>query len=103
MYRYSVSFNNLIFQIFLDYAHVVTRLPELHEEQLQDAVPDAVHAVEIEDLTRKIPKIIGILPDLLYNKADMRHKAALAEMTETLVGLMDKMKPLAVVGFAKIV
>jgi len=82
-------------KIFLDYVHIVTRLPELVEACTLDAIPDAVVASEVEDLTRGIPKIIGILPDVLCKKDDPRHKAALAAMTGSLLRLLDRANPMA--------
>ncbi|KAF8652360.1 hypothetical protein AX16_004390 [Volvariella volvacea WC 439] len=82
-------------KVFLDYAHIMTRLPELHDEQAENAVFGATHATEIEELTRKVPKIIGLLPDILQKKGDLRHKAALSEMTRSLVSLINRVKPLA--------
>lgn len=94
-------------KVFLDYAHIMTRLPELYDEQQlhsTDAVPDAAHAAEVEELTRRASKIIGILPDVLRNgKTDARHKAALAEMTGGLVGLVDRLRPLGLVRASFIV
>lgn len=75
----------------------MTRLPELQEEQEQDAVLDASHAMELDDLIRSVPKLIGILPDVLRNRLDARHNAALAEMTAGLVSKADKVRPLALV------
>ena len=66
----------------------MTRLPELLEEESDDAVPDAAIATETEDLTRKIYKVIGLLPDILHNKNDLRHKAALVSMTGELTTLI---------------
>jgi hypothetical protein len=85
---------------FLDYAHIMTRLPEL-QAQIADteAVPDASQATELDELTRSIPKLIEILPDVLRNRDDPRHNAALAEMTAGLMSRLDKVKPLALVCF----
>ncbi|KII87791.1 hypothetical protein PLICRDRAFT_699296 [Plicaturopsis crispa FD-325 SS-3] len=81
---------------FLDYVHIMNRLPELHAQLSEhDAVPDASQALELEELTRSIPKLIGILPDVLRDRADPRHNAALAEMIAGLMLRLDKVKPLA--------
>ena len=75
----------------------MTRLPEL-QASLDDAsaVPDA-QASEMEDLVRSIPKLIDMLPDVLRNRDDPRHNAALADMIAELFLKLDKVKPLALV------
>ena len=89
----------ILFQVFSDYVHIITRLPQLLEEQVDDAVPDASQSTEIDDLARSVPKLIGILPDVLRNNWDPRHPAALKVMTAALVAQTDKIRPLALVGF----
>lgn len=76
----------------------MTRLPEL-QVHLDDtnAVLDATQTFELDDLTRSIPRLIDILPDMLRNRDDPRHNAALAEMIAELMFLLDKFKPLALV------
>jgi nuclear pore complex protein Nup98-Nup96 len=77
----------------------MTRLPELLEEQVDDdVVPDAVQCTEIDELVRSVPKLIGILPDVLRNTWDPRHPAALSVMIAGLVAQVDKVQPLALVG-----
>lgn len=82
----------------MDYAHAMTRLPELHVSLSEAAVPDAVEVQELETLTRSIPKLIGILPDVLSSSSDPRHKVALAEMISGLTAVLDQVKPLALVS-----
>lgn len=82
----------------MDYAHIMTRLPELQAQMADtEAMPDASQATELDQLTRSIPKLIEILPDVLRNRDDPRHNAALAEMTSELILKLDKVKPLALV------
>ncbi|KAF9234244.1 nuclear protein 96-domain-containing protein [Melanogaster broomeanus] len=80
---------------YMDYAHAMTRLPELHTSLSDAAVPDAAEEQECETLTRSIPKLIGILPDVLFSQSDLRHKVALAEMISGLTVILDQVKPLA--------
>lgn len=75
----------------------MTRLPELIEEQWDNAVPDASQSTEIDELARSVPKLIGILPDVLRNTWDPRHPAALSVMIAGLVAEVDKVRPLALV------
>ncbi|KAL6300386.1 nuclear protein 96-domain-containing protein [Sparassis latifolia] len=82
---------------FMDYAHAMTRLPVLRA-RLADAgaAADAADASELEQLAHSVPKLIGILPDVLRDRSDTRHKAALAEMTAELTRRLDEVKPLAI-------
>jgi len=70
------------------------RLPELLEAQTDDAVPDAHQSTEIEELSKSVPKLIGILPDVLRDTSDLRRSAALSEMVSGLVAQVDKARPL---------
>jgi nuclear pore complex protein Nup98-Nup96 len=76
----------------------MTRLPDLLEEQMDDVVPDASQHTEIDELVRSVPKLIGILPDVLRNTWDPRHPAALSVMIAGLVAQVDKVQPLALVS-----
>ncbi|KIK96637.1 hypothetical protein PAXRUDRAFT_825734 [Paxillus rubicundulus Ve08.2h10] len=80
---------------YMDYAHAMTRLPELHISLSDAATPDAVEEQEFESLTRSIPRLISILPDVLSSQTDPRHKVALAEMVSGLTAILDQVKPLA--------
>ncbi|THH00872.1 hypothetical protein EW026_g1746 [Hermanssonia centrifuga] len=82
---------------FLDYAHAMTRLPELRERLVGvNAVPDVTDTTELEELSRSVPKLIGILPDVLHDHSDIRHTAALAEMISGLTLRLDQLRPPAV-------
>ncbi|KAI0696840.1 nuclear protein 96-domain-containing protein [Cytidiella melzeri] len=81
-------------KVLLDYAHVMTRLPELRERLDTLTAPDAADAAEIEELTRSVPKLIQQLPDVLVEHSDIRHRAALAEMISGLTSRLDQLRPL---------
>ncbi|KAG5649895.1 hypothetical protein H0H81_001566, partial [Sphagnurus paluster] len=81
-------------KVFLDYVQVMTRLPELVEAHAEDAVSDAVHDTEIDDLTKSVPRLIGLLPDVLRDTSDPRHSAALSEMVSGMVAQVNKLRPL---------
>ncbi|KAK1217167.1 hypothetical protein PQX77_020175 [Marasmius sp. AFHP31] len=81
-------------KLFLDYVTLLTRLPALLDE-LPDAVPDAVQLSEVERLVKGIPKMIGLLPDVLCRRSTggeggRRHAFALSEMTGALVRVRDR-------------
>ncbi|KAF8137470.1 nuclear protein 96-domain-containing protein [Boletus edulis] len=80
---------------YLDYVHAMIRIPELHASTSDAAVPDAVEEAELESLVRALPRLIGILPDVLYLQSDPRHKVALVEMMSGLTAVLDEVKPLA--------
>ncbi|KAJ7074900.1 nuclear protein 96-domain-containing protein [Mycena belliarum] len=82
-------------KLFLDFAHIVTRLPELQEEVGQEHDFDVIrgHEEEMDELARNASKLIGILPDALRDRSNTRHNAALASMIGTLVKIVDKIRP----------
>lgn len=73
----------------------MTRLPELRE-RLEDVDAPPEVAEEVEELTRSVPRLIGVLADALRDRADVRHNAALAEMISGLTLRLDQLRPLAV-------
>ncbi|KIM46777.1 hypothetical protein M413DRAFT_440353 [Hebeloma cylindrosporum] len=88
-------------KVFLDYVHTMTRLPKLlddvaAENEEAEAMPDAARSQEIETLSKQIPRLIAMLPDILHrNRAtDPRHVAALEEMTKDLLKLVERAQPL---------
>lgn len=90
----------------LDYVHILTRLPKLqdqidddNEDAEEPAVPDVAVAQEIDDLTRRVPRIIEILPDVFYRSwtSDRRHVASTEEMVKSLLAVTEKTKPIALV------
>ncbi|KAL1707103.1 nuclear protein 96-domain-containing protein, partial [Schizophyllum commune] len=81
-------------KILMDYAHIMQRLPQLAAHQARNAVPDAAEALELEDLCRSVPKILGLLPDV-FRAREPRHRAALAEITAGLLGAVDRVRPAA--------
>jgi nuclear pore complex protein Nup98-Nup96 len=78
----------------MDYVHIITRLPELqllvHE---QDDIAHISHAQELDELTGTIPKVIEIVPKVLRNHADPRHKAAITEVISSLMQHLDALRP----------
>ncbi|KAG1869988.1 nuclear protein 96-domain-containing protein [Suillus subluteus] len=82
-------------KVYMDYAHAMTRIPELRASLTESAVPDAVEEQELDNFTRTVPRLINILPDVLSSPSDPRHKVALAEMISGLIAVLDIVKPLA--------
>jgi len=74
----------------LDYANATVRLPDLKERLDEDAVPDASEAQELEELIRNVPKLVGILPDVLRDRGDARHNVGLAGMVSDLAAALDQ-------------
>ncbi|KAJ2925405.1 hypothetical protein H1R20_g11674, partial [Candolleomyces eurysporus] len=99
-------------KIFVDYANVMTRVPQL-QERLQEekegraegvsALGEPSPAEELEDLMRKVPKLIALLPDILHRprSVDDRHTAVIEEMTQSLLRVTGKAKPSTLVSLAR--
>lgn len=58
---------------------------------MEDAVPDAAEASQLEMFMSRIPKVIGMLPDVLRDKGENggRSKAALSIMLSNLLSCLD--------------
>lgn len=85
-------------QTFLDYANALIRLPQIRDHLVQgNESQREEEAVELDQLSRIVPKLISMLPDVLPDRANVRHNAALTEMTNKLVYHLDKTRPLAIV------
>lgn len=76
----------------------MTRLPEIWDglDNMTEMMTDPAHANEIDELTRSVPKLITLLPEILDSRSDIRHRAALAEMISGLSARVDQIRPLAV-------
>ena len=76
------------------------RLPQLLDAVAADgdeeAYLDASQAEEVDDLTKRIPKIIAVLPEILHRNhaTDARHPAALEEITKDLLKITERVKPM---------
>jgi|ERR1700722_3707856 len=75
----------------------MTGLPELRE-RLREEEETAAHEIEFEELIRRIPRLVGILPEALRDRSDARHNVALAKMISGLVALLDEVQPHALVS-----
>jgi len=94
-----------VLQVFLDYVDTMTRLPKLLDDAAAESdgaetVPNATRSQEIETLSKQIPRIIALLPDILHRNSatDPRHVAALEEMTKDLLKLVESARPLLLVS-----
>jgi len=97
-----------VLQVFLHYVDTMTRLPKLlddvaAENDEAEVMPDAARSQQIETLSKQIPRLISLLPDILHrNRAtDPRHVAALEEMTKELLKLVEKAQPLLLVSTSR--
>lgn len=79
-------------QLYLDYADVTERIPELMAAAQEDAILDATDAAELERLKSLAPQLIRLLPDVLRDRSDARHNAALSEMLSGLLLRFDSVK-----------
>ena len=77
------------------------RLPQLRDRLLHGhGALTADEAAELDQLARSVPRLVNLLPDVLPDRSDARHNAALTEMTNRLVHDLDRVKPLAIVRLA---
>ncbi|KAG6828595.1 hypothetical protein H0H92_007336 [Tricholoma furcatifolium] len=76
-------------KVYLDYVKIMTYVPARED----DAVPDAHQNAQFEDLVKSVPRIVGVLPDLLRDGPDMRSRAALTEMVAGMVRQARKYAP----------
>ena len=83
----------LVSQLFIDYVHIISRIGELRETTRADADADASEISELETLTGRIPKLIGVLPDVLHNKAEIGERFSSAALSHMLSRLLDCVDP----------
>jgi nuclear pore complex protein Nup98-Nup96 len=83
----------------LDYAHAMTRLPELIQDVQAASLQDGSHLAELEELTRSVPRLIGQLPTIVRDPTDARHHVAVATMITGLTRQLDRAMPLAFVSW----
>ena len=74
----------------------MTRVPELMQDLRVSR--DASQVTELEELTRSIPKLIGILPALVRDQAGVGQTVAVATMISGLTRQLDNALPLALVS-----
>lgn len=86
--------------MLLDYVDIMTRLPKLLEQVVAEneeaeTMIDGAQAATIDELAKRIPKIIGLLPDIFLRSrsTDDRHPAAVEEMTKDLLKLAERANP----------
>jgi nuclear pore complex protein Nup98-Nup96 len=86
--------------VLLDYVDTMTRLPKLLEQvaaenEEAETMIDGAQAATIDDLAKRIPRIIGLLPDIFFRSrsTDDRHPAAVEEMTKDLLKLAERANP----------
>jgi nuclear pore complex protein Nup98-Nup96 len=75
----------------------MTRVPELMQDLRVSR--DASQVTELEELTRSIPKLIGILPALVRDQAGVGQTVAVATMISGLTRQLDNALPLALVSW----
>lgn len=76
----------------MDYADVIERLPILLVAVQEDAVNDAAEVTEFTKLKNLIPQLMRMVPDVLRDRTDPRHRAALSEMMSKLLSSFDSFR-----------
>lgn len=77
------------------------RIPELLEDiedQEGDDVSVGYKEAQLDDLARQIPKVISLLPDVLRDRSDARHNAAIDVMVAGLTERLNKVNPTLLVS-----
>ncbi|EIW78425.1 hypothetical protein CONPUDRAFT_156410 [Coniophora puteana RWD-64-598 SS2] len=82
----------------LDYANALVRIPELHAAMTERAVPDTLQEQELDQFSRSIPRLIGVLPAIFPSTANIQHRVAVSEMASRLTTALDSIRPLALVS-----
>ena len=87
-------------QVLLDYVDTMTQLPKLLEQvaaenEETETMIDGAQTATIDDLAKRIPRILGLLPDIFFRSrsTDDRHPAAVEEMTKDLLKLAERANP----------
>ncbi|CAE6530170.1 unnamed protein product [Rhizoctonia solani] len=78
-------------QLYLQYADCMAKLPELlFDVALGD--PDATQAIELERLSRAVPQLLGLLPEMFPDKANIRQQICLGNMISSLMQFLPALK-----------
>ncbi|KAG8759967.1 hypothetical protein FRC11_001141, partial [Ceratobasidium sp. 423] len=78
-------------QLYLQYADCMAKLPEL----LFDVAlgePDATQAIELERLSRAVPQLLGLLPEMFPDKTNIRQQICLGNMISSLMQFLPALK-----------
>ncbi|CAE6428515.1 unnamed protein product [Rhizoctonia solani] len=78
-------------QLYLQYAECMSKLPELLFD-VAIGEPDAVQAVELERLSRAVPQLLGLLPEMFPDKANIRQQICLGNMISSLMQFLPALK-----------
>ncbi|KEP54149.1 nucleoporin [Rhizoctonia solani 123E] len=78
-------------QLYLQYADCMAKLPEL---LLDVAIgePDATQAAEMERLSRAVPQLLGLLPEMFPDKSNIRQQICLGNMISSLMQFLPALK-----------
>jgi len=73
-------------KLYLDYADCISKIPGLLES-VHSAVADAAEELELERLSRAVPQLIQLLPDVLPDRKNLYHNICLGVMLKALMAL----------------
>ncbi|CAE6383898.1 unnamed protein product [Rhizoctonia solani] len=78
-------------QLYLQYADCMARLPDL---LLDVAIgePDATQVIELERLSRAVPQLLGLLPEMFPDKTNIRQQICLGNMISSLMQFLPALK-----------
>ncbi|KAJ1311780.1 hypothetical protein OPQ81_010246 [Rhizoctonia solani] len=78
-------------QLYLQYAECMAKLPELLFD-VAIGEPDATQAIELERLSRAVPQLLGLLPEMFPDKTNIRQQICLGNMISSLMQFLPALK-----------
>ncbi|KAH7345325.1 nuclear protein 96-domain-containing protein [Rhizoctonia solani] len=77
--------------LYLQYAECMSKLPELLFD-VAIGEPDATQAIEVERLSRAVPQLLGLLPEMFPDKTNIRQQICLGNMISSLMQFLPALK-----------
>jgi hypothetical protein len=96
-----VVVNKYGLQLYLQYADCMSKLPDL----LLDVAlgeEDPIQARELERLSRAVPQLLGLLPEMFPDKTNIRQQICLGNMISSLMQFLPALKHRGMVSFSHI-
>ncbi|KAG9092490.1 hypothetical protein FS749_015685 [Ceratobasidium sp. UAMH 11750] len=78
-------------KLYLQYADCMSKLPDLLLEAALGE-EDPIQAQELERLSRDVPKLLGLLPEMFLDKTNIRQQICLGNMISSLMQFLPALK-----------
>lgn len=85
-------------QLYLQYADCMSKLPDLLLDVAMGE-EDPVQARELERLSRAVPQLLGLLPEMFPDKTNIRQQICLGNMISSLMQFLPALKHRGMVSF----